>query len=51
MESIAVCTRIKPKSNNQIRDDENLWKVEGNSIISGKSKEVFSFGNFLIYFR
>ncbi len=45
MESITVCARIRPKTNSQIKEDDNLWKFEANNIISGKSKEVFSFGN------
>ncbi len=44
MESITVCARIRPKTNFQLKEDDNLWKIEANNIISGKSKEVFSFG-------
>jgi hypothetical protein len=39
MENITVCVRIKPKNN-----EDSLWKLEGNSIIVSKNKEMFSFG-------
>jgi hypothetical protein len=43
MESITVCVRLRPRVNSQ-NYDESLFKIEGSSIISGKTKEVFSFG-------
>lgn len=43
MESIQVCVRLRPRVNSQNHDD-SLLKIEGNNIISGKTKEIFSFG-------
>jgi hypothetical protein len=47
MESITVCVRIRPKVNSQ-NNDESPWKIESNSLISGKSKEIFSVGKSLL---
>lgn len=42
MENISVSVRIRPK---QLEEDTNstLWKIEGNSIINLKSKDIFSY--------
>ena len=42
MENIAVCVRIRPRLN--AKEDDTLWKLEGNTIMSMKSKEYFTFG-------
>jgi hypothetical protein len=42
MENIAVCVRIKPRM--QLKDEDSLWKLEGKTIMSMKSKEYFTFG-------
>jgi hypothetical protein len=39
MENITVCVRIKPKSS-----EDSLWKIEGNSLILNKNREMFSYG-------
>lgn len=42
MENITVCVRVKPSINE--KREENLWRYEANSILSSKSKEIFSYG-------
>lgn len=42
MENIAVCVRVRPRPH--MRDDDHLWKLEKNTIMSQKSKEYFTFG-------
>jgi hypothetical protein len=42
MENIAVCVRIRPRPHS--KDEDNLWKVDKNTIMSVKSKEYFTFG-------
>jgi hypothetical protein len=43
MENIEVCVRVKPRSGKET--DDQIWKSEGNRVISLKSKEAFTFGN------
>jgi centromeric protein E len=41
MENITVCVRVRPKNH-----EDCLWKLEGNSLIVNKNKEMFSYGKF-----
>lgn len=45
MENIAVCVRIRPRLNS--KEDDSIWKLEGNTIMSMKSKEHFTFGKII----
>ena len=42
MENIAVCVRMRPRM--QSKEEDSLWKLEGKTIMSLKSKEHFTFG-------
>jgi len=42
MENIAVCVRIRPRMLS--KEEDGLWKVEGKTLMSMKSKECFNFG-------
>lgn len=42
MENISVCIRIRP--NVKGKEEDSLWKLEGNTIINAKSKETFTYG-------
>jgi len=50
MENINVCIRIRPtiidetNSNNSLSSN-SLFKVEGNSILNMKSKDILTYGN------
>jgi hypothetical protein len=47
MENITVCVRIKPKHN-----EDTLWKIEGNSLLINRNKDIFSYGmDFILTFR
>lgn len=48
MENITVCVRIKPRIAE--KNDENLWKIEGNNILSLKSKEIFTYGKLILFY-
>ena len=49
MENITVNIRIRPKQLEEVDNSNNLnssnWKIEGNSIINMKSKDIFSYDN------
>ena len=46
MENITVCIRIRPQIKN--REEESVWKMDGNAIQSTRSKEIFTYGKQII---